>query len=176
MDKKPDLLDAFIYGPNADEIKVEWFDIKNKEEIPNLPWAQVYAVGDLDGKTPVIFYDHAKDNLPGGHVESGESIEQTLLREIQEELNCEVIEWWPIGYQILTNTSDRSAYEGTEGKVYQFRAYAKLRKLGEWQPDVGGSVRGYRLTDLENLNSYVDYGNVGERMVKLAQKIKSENK
>ena len=26
MDKKPDLLDAFIYGPNADKIKVECKD------------------------------------------------------------------------------------------------------------------------------------------------------
>ena len=41
MNKKPDLLDTFVYGPDADKIKVEWFDIKNKEEIPNLPWAQV---------------------------------------------------------------------------------------------------------------------------------------
>ena len=34
MDKKPDLLDALIEGPNADKIKVEWFDVKAKEEIP----------------------------------------------------------------------------------------------------------------------------------------------
>ena len=32
MNKKPDLLDTFVYGPDADKIKVEWFDIKNKEE------------------------------------------------------------------------------------------------------------------------------------------------
>ena len=175
MDKKPDLLDAFIYGPNADEIKVEWFDIKNKEEIPDLPWAQVYAVGDLDGKAPVVFYDDAKDNLPGGHVESEESLEQTLLREIKEELNCEVIEWWPIGYQVLTNTSSESAYEGSEEKAYQFRVFAKLKKLGEWRPDIGGSVKGYKLVDLEELNYYIKYGNVGERMIEIATKIKLEN-
>lgn len=176
MDRKPDLLDAFIYGPNADEIKVEWFDIKNKEDIPNLPWAQIYAVGDLDGRTPVIFYDPpARDNLPGGHVEEGETLKETLKREIIEEINCEVVEWWPIGYQILTNTSGESAYEGSGEKVYQFRVFAKLKKLGEWQPDIGGNVKGYKLTELENLNSFIEYGNVGERMIKIAQKIKAEN-
>ena len=138
-----------------------------------MSWNQIYVVGDLDGKTPVVFYTPpTKDNLPGGHVELGESLEQTLYREIKEEPNCEVVEWWPIGYQILTNTSEGLAYESAKGRAYQFRVFAKLKKLGEWQPDIGGSVKGYRLVDLENLTSCIGYGDVGERMVRVVQDIR----
>lgn len=156
MYKQPDLIDDFSY--RGEKIDVKWFDISSKEDIPDLPWQQVYAIGDLDGKVPVVFYGgDARDNLPGGHVEPGESVEQTLVREIDEELNCEVLEWQPLGYQILTSEK--------HGTVYQMRVFAKLKKLGEFKFDIGGSVKGYKLVELGDLNGYIDYRNVGKRLI-----------
>lgn len=162
--KSPDLKDEFIY--RGAKIDVAWFDVVEKSEIPNLEWHQVYGICDLDGEVPIVFYAHARENLPGGHTEAGETLEETLIREIREELNCEVLEWQPIGYQILS-----SPEYGVEN---QFRVYAKLHKLGEWQPDIGGSVKGYRLVELKDLNSRIQYGVVGERMVEIVSRINPE--
>ena len=150
-----------IWG--GENIKVEWFELSEKTEIPDLPWDQIYAIGDLDGKVPIVLYETAKPNLPGGHTESGETLEETLHREIFEEINCEVLEWRPLGYQIVSNKK-----YGTE---YQFRVYAKFRKLGEFREDVGGNVIGYDLVELEKLNDFIKYGKVGERIIELVKNL-----
>lgn len=158
---KPDLLDSFVWG--GENIKVEWFELNEKSEIPDLPWDQIYAIGDLGGKVPIVLYETAKPNLPGGHTESGETLEETLHREIFEEINCEVLEWRPLGYQIVSNEK-----YGTE---YQFRVWAKFKKLGEFREDVGGNVIGYNLVELEKLNDFIKYGKVGERMIELVKNL-----
>ena len=35
---KPDLLDSFVWG--GENIKVEWFELNEKSEIPDLPWVR----------------------------------------------------------------------------------------------------------------------------------------
>lgn len=142
---------------------VEWFSVDNKAAIPNFPWQQIYALGNLDGKVPIVRYAAARDNLPGGHTESGESLNETLRREIQEELNMEVLEWQPLGYQKLTAPN--------KTVDYQFRAYAKLKKLGEFAGDVGGSVIAYDLVDIDEVNTRIEHGDVGALMVKLVKEI-----
>ncbi|QHU90109.1 NUDIX domain-containing protein [Candidatus Saccharibacteria bacterium oral taxon 488] len=152
---------SFVYRNQV--IQAEWFDVDDKTVIPDLPWQQIYVIGDLDGKVPLVYYAHGRENLPGGHTEPGETLEQTLCREVQEELNVRVAEWRPIGYQVLTNP---------DGRIdHQFRAVAKLEKLGEFAGDVGGSVIGYRLVDIDEVNQRIGYGDIGERMIARAKNI-----
>lgn len=153
--KKPDLLSEFEY---EGKVLVEWYDVFDKEEIPNFNWEHVYAIGDLDGKVPIIMYENKNDNLPGGRLEPGELLEDALVREIEEELNMKVISWAPLGYQILTRPWDNTP-------TYQFRVYAKLQKIGEFENDPGGSVIGHKLVELDKVNEYIKYGNVGDRLV-----------
>ena len=141
----PIIKSSFIYEGN--QILIDWSDVDSKDEIPDLPWQQIYVIGDV----------------PGGHTEPGETLEQTLCREVQEELNMRVIKWQPVGYQVLTNP---------DSKVdYQFRAVAKLEKLGEFTGDVGGSVIGYHLVDIDEVNQRIDYGEIGEHMIDRAKKM-----
>lgn len=156
---RPDLLDVYVY--KNQRIAVEWFDVDSIDKLPDLRWEQVYAIGNLNGKVPVVYYpepDH-KDNLPGGKFEAGETIQEALEREIQEEINCRVLSWSPIGYQKLTGPDGNS--------VYQLRVYAQLEKIADFVRDPGGSVIGYRLVDIARLNDYIQYGPVGERMIRL---------
>ena len=65
-----------------------------EQEIPNLPWSQVYIIGNFQNQIPIVKYTHASDNLPGGGVKSHESILQTINREAKEELNMTVKSWF----------------------------------------------------------------------------------
>lgn len=163
-ERKAELKSSFVY--EGQEILVEWFSVASKAEIPDLPWQQVYAIGELEGKVPIVHYDDRKDNLPGGHTEPGETLEQTLRREIREELNMRVLDWQPIGYQKCTEPDGEVAY--------QFRVFARLEKIGEFAGDVDGSVIGYSLINIDKLNSRIKYGNVGEVMAARAKEILKE--
>lgn len=152
---KPDLISEFEY---EGRVIVEWFDVFEKDKIPDLEWHQVYMIGNLDGKVPIVMYSSDGDNLPGGKVEQGETIEQAIIRESLEEVNMKVVSWEPIGYQKLTGSGDSTP-------TYQFRVYAKLEKNGEFLNDPAGSVIGHKLVELNDVNKYIKYGLVGDRLI-----------
>ncbi len=154
---EPDIHDSFVY--DGQTINVEWFDVDSADKLPDVKWQQVYAIANLDNKVPLVIDKNGKVNLPGGHVDPGETIEQTMRREIQEEMNCRVIEWSMLGYQKLTS--------GRGDAVYQARVFAKLEKIGEFTNDPGGSVIGYKLINLADLNHAIKYGKVGEHLIEL---------
>lgn len=154
---KPDLLDSFEY--NGSTITVQWFDLKQSDQIPDVQWEQVYVVGNLGGLVPVVQHMGDRDNLPGGKTEPGETIEQTIKREVLEELNCKVTSWQPIGYQKLSSPAIDT--------LYQLRVCAKLEKIGEFVSDPGGAVTGYKLVDHSDFARLIGYGAVGERLTKL---------
>jgi len=162
----PNLTREFEY--KGAQVKVDWYDLVGKE-LPNIQWKHIYAIGDVDGLVPVVCYKNDRENLPGGGIEPGETAEQGLIREIDEELNMEVLSWEPIGYQEWTEISPNPRV-GTS-----LRVYAKFTKKGEFTNDPGGAVIGYKLVTLEELNDYIDYGTIGDRMIELVKTIQSSN-
>jgi len=154
---EPDFLDYFIY--EGDRITVKWFDVCEKSKIPDINWEQIYVIGNYNNRIPIVVYENKGDNLPGGHVEPGESLEDAMHREIKEELNMRVVSWVPLGYQRLSRPEDRDV-------VFQFRVYAKLEKIGKFINDPGGSVIGHKLVELKDINQLINYGKVGNRLVK----------
>ena len=159
---KPEIESSFIY--NGQKILANWYTVTAKSRIPDLPWQQVYAIGNLNGQVPLItsLTCEKEFNLPGGRTEPGETIEQTIAREMVEECNMRVIEWQPLGYQHLTEPDGK--------QIFQFRVYAKLEKIDEFVNDPGGGVIKNTLVDLNQVNSLINYGKIGERMTKLAKK------
>lgn len=152
---KPIAHDGFVY--RGVDYELDFYDLTDRP-LPDYPWDQVYVVGNLDGKVPIVKYAHAKDNLPGGGIKAGETIEQALQREMKEELNMTATDWQIIGYQHV--------YDKDGNEVYQLRAYANLKKLGEFENDPDGSVIGHELIPIEDLNQHIDYGEVGEFLMK----------
>ena len=159
---QPDLRTSFNY--DSQNIVADWYTVTNKSQIPDLLWQQVYAIGNLNGQVPLItsLTCEKEFNLPGGRTEPGETIEQTIAREMIEECNMHVIEWQPLGYQHLTEPDGK--------QIFQFRVYAKLEKIGEFVNDPGGGVIKNTMVYLSQVNSLIKYGEIGERMVKLAKK------
>ncbi len=159
---KPDLVEQTEY--EGKQYQVNWFDLVGKE-LPDLKWHQVYLIGDLNGLVPIVHYADHHDNLPGGRTEAGESVEQTLIREIDEELKMKLISWEPLGYQEWIDIETGNTSLG-------LRVHAKLSKEEEFTNDPGGPVIGHSLVPLDELNSYINYHVIGDRMVELAKKIK----
>lgn len=94
---------------------------------PNQPLAPgVCAV--IVGKNNEIFLhqriDSNKWSLPGGQMKIGESISQSILREIKEETNLDV----KIQRVMGIYTSPKCVFEFPDGKVYQSFVVAFLAK------------------------------------------------
>lgn len=160
---KPDLAEYLEY--EGKQFKINWFDLVNKE-LPKLKWKQVYVIGDINGLVPIVHYDDQHDNLPGGSTEPGESVEKTIVREMDEELKMKVVSWEPLGYQEWIE-------KGTSNKGLGLRVYAKLVKEEEFTNDPGGSVIGHTLIPLDELNDYINYHEIGDRIIELAKIIRS---
>lgn len=151
----PDIVTSFEY--NNATYNVDWYDLQSTGVLPEIEWHQVYAVGNYRSQVPVVHYPNARDNLPGGEVDPGETVEQTLYREIQEELNMNILSWYPVGYQVVTHPDGSITNE--------LRVYAAMEKIGEFVNDSGGHIIGHSLVPIESLNDSIQYGVVGERLI-----------
>lgn len=164
FERKPDFIGQFTYRgmDKIHTVDYEWFDVSSKEDLPDLPWRQVYIIGNLNNQIPLVQYRNDPDNLPGGKTEPGETIKETAMREAEEELNCRVVSWEPLGYQ--------TSYE--EGKLdgHELRIYAKLEKIGDFESDPGGPVIGYRLINVENLTDELHWPKTAKRLQDLSRK------
>jgi ADP-ribose pyrophosphatase YjhB (NUDIX family) len=159
--QSPDLKDSFVY--EGETYQVDWFDLPSDQPLPQFDWQQVYMIGNVGGMVPVVCYarDEKPYNLPGGKFEQGETPDETIRREAEEELNMRVRDWHPIGYQIV--------YEPNGKQVKQLRVYATLEKIGEFINDPGGNVIGNKLVSIGRLNNFIEYGSVGERMLEIVR-------
>ncbi len=107
----------------------------------------------------------------GGSVESNETFEETLSREIQEESNMEVLSYLPIGYQKLTNVEN--------GKlIFQLRYACKVEPLGEFVIDGGDGntekgITEIKLIDPSTYREYFDWGDDGDYMIKKGISLKN---
>lgn len=160
MNRKPDIKSSFEY--KGETILVDWYEVSDTSRLPDVDWEQVYAIGNVNKKVPIVHYDgDQKDNLPGGRFEKNETVEQALRREMQEELNMKVLSWQPIGFQKLMNKKF--------GTAHQLRVYAELEPIGDFIKDPGGGVIGHSLVAINSLNQYIKYGDVGDRMIELVK-------
>lgn len=98
-------------------------------------------------------------NPSGGTIEKGESPEETLIRELDEELSLEVIKYKLIGVQKATNLR-------TKETVYQVR-YACLVELKELTPDPdNGELWERYVLDPSKCNKLLQWEDVGDFLAK----------
>ena len=107
--------------------------------------------------------------LVGGTIEEGETFEQTLKREIQEESNMEVLAFQPIGYQKVIDTRDQTY-------TFQLRYVCIVRPYGPFTHDPVGDISEIKLIDPKEYKNYFDWGKIGERIVNRAIELKAKLK
>lgn len=172
MNNEPEILFTEKHpGSNGVEYLYEYSDATDFSHLPQDRIKQVYGVCFVDDQI-VIGYGGLKKSwgLIGGSVEPGETIEQTLKREVKEESNMAVLSFLPIGYQKLTNLEN--------GKIiFQLRCACKVKPLGEFTIDGGDGITDKGITEIKLIDpltyrEYFDWGQIGDHIIKKAIKLK----
>ena len=120
----------------------------------------VHAYCFYEGKLVIVY---AKDKeywtLPGGGIEKGESFEEATIREVREESNMEVLHQEFIGFQDI--------YE-LNRTVRQTRSFCNVKPFGPFISDPDGDITEVKLIDPKDLKQYVDWGVIGDHLLKKA--------
>ncbi len=138
--------------------------IWHEEPIPkDMPITQVYGVLFTDDGRIMLRVDKGFHGLIGGTPEPGETHEETLHREVYEEVNCEISDLHYLGYQTVIG----------DGEPYaQLRYVAKLTKIGKNRPDLdGGKMCERILVPAEEAGDILDYGEEGKKIIAAAIKL-----
>ena len=139
--------------------KLVYKDCDSFDEIRDKDLQQSYGVCFYKDKL-VIVYGEPKWGLVGGKIERGESPEETLVREVQEESNMRVLKQIPIGYQEVINP---------DGKVdYQLRSFCLVEPVGPFIKDPVGNVTKIKLINPKDYKKYFDWGKIGDRIMERA--------
>lgn len=141
-------------------------DCDDFSDLPREKCAQVYGVCFYKDKVVLGFSRRMqKWSLIGGTIEPNETIQETLKREIQEESNMKLLQFWPIGYQKLVGSDDG----------YQLRYACTVEPYGPFveDPDAGedNGVDRIILVEPKEFNKYIGWGKIGDRLIERSLKI-----
>jgi 8-oxo-dGTP pyrophosphatase MutT (NUDIX family) len=103
----------------------------------------------------------------GGTVETGEHPDRTLIREIQEESNMNVLAFKPIGYQKVTDT------KGSE-PFYQLRYVCIVEPYGPFVSDPAGKVTEVIEVHPNEYKKYFDWGEIGDAIIDRALQLRQD--
>jgi len=127
-----------------------WYEAK---EIPvGLQVAQVSAFCLDDNNQVLMIKNKHGWGLPGGHPELGETIEESLRREIKEEADCTINDFELLGYVEVADPQNNSI----EGRVYiQLRFFCHLDKIEDFKSEFETSER--KFVPFSQLPEYVTW-------------------
>src|SRR3989344_3729492 len=151
----------------------------NESNIINLSWyksddfsqmkdvKQAYGIClDKNGRMLIISNRANMWGLPGGTVEKGETFEETLKREVDEEANIEINNLIPVGYNKIEQLKS-----GIKSVFYQLRYKAKITKLKKRAIDPAtNKLYQRKFIQPDEFLSYALWGRPGEAMIKDAIK------
>lgn len=147
------------HGRSGVDYIVEYHDVDDFNSLDKSKCTQTYGVCFYGDKMVIGFGGKKKDwGLIGGTIEPGETFEETLHREIQEESNMKILKSTPIGYQKVTDTRDGSV-------IYQLRYACVVEPFGLFVSDPAGGVTEIKLIDPKDVKRYFDWGKIGERII-----------
>ncbi len=141
-----------------------WIRTDSVEE--HKPITQVYGICFDDSGNILICREtsNGKWQIPGGTPEKGESIQETLVREVKEEVDVEIKDIRPLGVQRVDHPNNSSS----EGDLfYQVRCICRVKNVNDLTPDpASGNTWGRKFVPSNEITGYVKWGEIGEAMFK----------
>ncbi|HHT9130284.1 MAG TPA: NUDIX hydrolase [Candidatus Brocadiaceae bacterium] len=171
MKKQRSITNEYV-GYSGVKYVFEYSDTDSFNELPQKDIRQAYGIA-FHGKKILIVNNVIKPGSytpVGGSVEEGEHPDDTLVREIKEESNMKVLNFKPIGYQKVIDTS------GKEKPYYQLRYFCIVEPYGPFESDPAGKVTEVIECDPEDYKKYFDWGEIGDRIIERALEIKQNLK
>lgn len=140
-------------------LDVVYIDVEEENEISGKQINHVHAYCFYKDKLVIVHDKLGHWTLPGGSVESCESFRGATIREVKEESNMRVIYLKLLGYQDITEN----------GKIIrQTRSVCTVEPYGNFESDPDGDIDAIKLVDPKDLKSYVDWGVIGDYLLKRA--------
>lgn len=137
---------------------VVYRDIESLSEIEDRVILGVHAFCLCDGKLVLVYNsrDGGHWSVPGGGIEEGESVEDAVIREIQEETNMKVLSQRLLGFQDIFTP---------DGIRTQTRSFCIVEPYGDFVSDPDGDISKIMLIDPADYKQYFDWGVVGEHLM-----------
>jgi ADP-ribose pyrophosphatase YjhB (NUDIX family) len=136
-----------------------WIKGNSMEEFQ--PYHQVYGICFND-KNEILICKSKEDGpwqIAGGHPEGEETIEETLIREYNEEVDVKVKNIQLLGAQLTYPISN------PERKGYQIRCICEVQKLLPQTPDpASGNTWIRKFVPMEDVTKYVQWQVTGDTM------------
>ncbi len=127
----------------------------------------VHAFCFYGGKLLVVYAKNKGYWTPvGGGIESGETYEEAVVREVKEESNMKVLHQELIGYQDI--------YEGDK-IIRQTRSFCIVEPYGEFVSDPDGDITEIKLIDPKDYKKYFDWGKIGDRIMERVLELKNKD-
>src|SRR3989344_1300427 len=154
-----DVISVDLPGFKA-KYNVEWFDSIDFSKLENIK--QVYGVIFNNQGELLIVNTVGNWQLPGGKPEKGESIHQTLHREVREEASVEINELNPLGNQLVSEIKEKA-----QGSTFcQIRIAAKIKKINPIAVDPAtGKVPERKFIKVSDFIDYCPWGKIGQHVV-----------
>lgn len=143
---------------------IKYHDAVSFEQLPIELITQVYGVCFYGKKIVITHNKKGHWSLVGGTVEKGEHYEQTLVREVQEESNMDVLLSLPIGYQETQSVKGK--------KILQLRYVCIVQPYGPFDNDPDDSIDAIKLIEPRDVKKYFDWGEIGARIIQRAVELK----
>lgn len=141
-------------------VPVIYEDFASIEDLGDRKIKGVHAYCFYNDKLVIVWEENKQYwTLPGGGVDLGESVEEAVVREVKEESNMNVLHQELIGVQDI--------FEG-EKTVSQTRSICVVEPFGPFVSDPDGDITKIKLIDPSELKQYVDWGEIGDHLLKRA--------
>lgn len=127
--------------------------------------SQVYGIVFNDKGEILVTRKKPEDGwgISGGSPEAGESMEETLRRELKEEVDVSVSKITPLGVQKVELFEDKES----KSTIYQLRCIAHLKDLLPQTPDPdSGIIWERRFVAAKDISEFVKWGDSGAAMFK----------
>lgn len=128
------------------------------------PLMQVYGIC-FDGQGRILIIKDKRWQIPGGTPEAGESLEETLIRELDEEAQVSVTNIFPLGVQRVDFPGNPNKEEGE--LYFQARFIAEIKKLDPPQADPAtGKTYARKFVPVSEIDNHIKWGRGGSEMFK----------
>jgi len=152
-------------NPDGSIAYLTYEDADSFEHLLSKKVTQVYGICFVGDKLLVVHNEELWGPVGGG-LEIGETFEECLKREIKEESNMKVLDFYPIGYQEVVCNGET---------IYQLRYAALLEPYGDFESDPDGDVTEIKLIDPREYKQYFDWGEVSNQLVSRAIELLSKS-